>query len=63
MSEPQGEEGLPQEDTYPFYELRFIMRVLDHEGKAPIEDWRTARGMARAIFERWHQVLSKRREK
>jgi hypothetical protein len=38
---------------FPHYELRFIMRVLSHEGGAPREDWQTARGMASAIYERW----------
>ena len=49
-----NEDDLPQDDTFPFYELRYIMRVLDHEGKAPLSDWRTARGMAYAIFKKWH---------
>lgn len=38
---------------FPFYELRFIMRVLSHQGSAPKEDWQTAYGMARDIFVRW----------
>lgn len=38
---------------YPFYELRFIMRVLSHRGSAPRVDWDTAYGMAREIFKRW----------
>jgi hypothetical protein len=40
-------------DSYPFYELRFIMRVLSHKGQAPREDWETAYGMAREIFVNW----------
>ena len=44
-----------QEDkSFPFYELRFIMRVLDHQGSAPKEDWATAYGMAKRVFEHWH---------
>ena len=46
-SEP---EPTPEDDAYPFYELKFIMRVLGHEGNAPRQDWQTAYGMAQAIF-------------
>jgi len=40
--------------AFPFYELRFIMRVLSHKGRAPEADWQTAHGMAKAIFEAGH---------
>lgn len=43
------------DNRYPYYELRFIMRVLSHAGGAPKEDWQTAYGMARAIFLKWHK--------
>lgn len=41
-------------DAFPFYELRFIMRVLSHKGRAPEQDWETAHGMAKEIFQKWH---------
>ena len=47
-------EPTPEDDAYPFYELKFIMRVLGHEGSAPRQDWQTAYGMAQAIFMKWH---------
>ena len=40
--------------SYPFYELKFIMRVLDSKGQAPREDWETAYGMALDVFKTWH---------
>lgn len=45
----------PVDPAYPFYELKFIMRVLSHKGGAPKQDWDTAYGMAREIFSRWHK--------
>lgn len=51
------------ERAFPFYELRFIMRVLSHEGSAPKEDWKTAYGMAREIFVRWSQEQQSERER
>lgn len=47
----QGE----RDDSYPFYELKYIMRVLGSAGDAPKQDWQTAHGMARGIFTRWHK--------
>ena len=46
----------PVSDHFPFYELKFIMRVLAHKGTAPREDWETARGMALAVFNDWHKI-------
>lgn len=34
-----------------FYKLKFICRVLGNDGNAPKEDWRTAYGMARSLFD------------
>jgi hypothetical protein len=49
--QPQAQGGAT---NFPFYELKFIMRVLGHKGDAPKADWDTAYGMAREIFTRWH---------
>lgn len=43
----------PENKSFPVYELKFIMRVLGHKGQAPREDWDTAYGMAKQIFEHW----------
>jgi len=51
QAEPVAE--LPEDDRYPYYELRFIMRVLGHKGRAPEADWATAYGMAREIYIKW----------
>lgn len=50
---PPAAQPSPDDKDFPFYELRFIMRVLSHQGSAPKEDWQTAYGMARDIFVRW----------
>lgn len=34
-----------------FYKLKFICRVLGNDGNAPKEDWKTAYGMARSLFD------------
>ena len=52
---PQPPTAEPVDPAYPFYELKFIMRVLSHKGGAPKQDWDTAYGMAREIFSRWHK--------
>ena len=49
---PVQQEAVGSE--FPFYELRFIMRVLGSKGEAPRQDWDTACGMARKVFEAWH---------
>ena len=46
----------PASEHFPFYELKFILRVLGHKGTAPREDWETAYGMAKAVFTDWHKV-------
>lgn len=50
---PPAAQPSAEDPQFPFYELRFIMRVLGHKGSAPKEDWQTAYGMTRLIFERW----------
>lgn len=52
---PHPPTAEPVDPAYPFYELKFIMRVLSHKGGAPKQDWDTAYGMAREIFVRWHK--------
>lgn len=52
---PHPPTAEPVDPAYPFYELKFIMRVLSHKGGAPKQDWDTAYGMAREIFSRWHK--------
>lgn len=55
----QGGDAASEAVTdFPFYELRFIMRVLGNEGRAPKEDWKTAYGMARALFLSKHPALT-----
>lgn len=53
VAAPSPAASADTDKRFPFYELRFIMRFLSHEGSAPKEDWQTAYGMARAVFERW----------
>lgn len=57
MASPQAVvvDAVEVSDGYPFYELKFIMRVLGHKGQAPRQDWETAYGMARDIFMHWHK--------
>ncbi len=55
LTTPQPPTAEPVDPAYPFYELKFIMRVLSHKGGAPKQDWDTAYGMAREIFVRWHK--------
>lgn len=55
LADARGAPAVGQEaDAFPFYELRFIMRVLSHKGRASEEDWKTAHGMAIEIFQKWH---------
>jgi hypothetical protein len=55
MTTPTEPNGTPNtDDIYPFYELRFIMRVLSRGSSAPQQDLATALGMARDIFSKWH---------
>lgn len=53
---------MPEDETYPFSELRFIIRALS--GEAPEEDRQTAYGMAKEIFAKWHsEKLDQQKER